>query len=412
MKSIRVLILLVALITLTGKLTAQPLFTYGNKSVSKEEFLKAYNKNNSYEKSDNKALREYLDLYTKFKLKVQAAYEMHLDTLPSQQAELENFRSQLLQNYLNDESSLNTLIDEAFDRSQKDIRTSHIFIPVNSNDSPAVVQRAKQQIQAAYKQLQAGKDFGSVAMTYSADPSVKNNKGDIGYITVFSLPYDLESLAYATPVGKFSAPFRSKNGFHIFKKTAERKAAGKIKVAQILLNVPADADSSARLDFKRKADSIFQAALKGADFAKLAEQFSGDNFSYQTRGELPAFGPGRYDPVFENAAFALTKDNQISQPIQTEYGYHIIKRLSHTPIPTDKKDKDYRDQLKEQINNNDRIDVSKNIMKQRIRKISGYKKAVFNEKDLWAYTDSVIKDKPVPTKTSIRPNTTVFSFTS
>jgi peptidyl-prolyl cis-trans isomerase SurA len=409
MKSIRLLFALALLITLTGKLTAQPLFTYGNKSVSKEEFLKAFNKNNSYQKSDNQALRKYLDLYTKFKLKVQAAYDMHLDTLPSQQAELQNFRSQLLQNYLNDESSLTSLVDEAFDRSQKDIRISHIFIPVN--DSPAVIQRAKQQIQAAYKQLQAGKDFGSVAMIYSADPSVKTNKGDIGYITVFSLPYDLESLAYATPLGKFSAPYLSKNGFHIFKKTAERKSAGKMKVAQILLNIPADADSSTRMDFKRRADSIYHAAVKGADFAKLVEQFSGDNFSYQTRGELPEFGPGRYTAAFEKAAFALTKDNEISEPIQTEYGYHIIKRLSHIPIPTDKKNKEYRDQLKEQINNNERIDVSKNIMKQRIRKISGYKKGTFNEKDLWAYTDSVIKDKPVPTKTSIRPNTTLFSFT-
>src|SRR6476660_8690545 len=128
------------LLLIAENLTAQTLFTYGRKPVSKEEFLKAYNKNKTSEKRDEKSLREYLDLYTKFKLKVQAAYDLHLDTLPSQKAELQNFRLQLVQNYLNYESSLNTLVDEAFDRSQKDIRISHIFIPSNVKDSPAVIQ--------------------------------------------------------------------------------------------------------------------------------------------------------------------------------------------------------------------------------------------------------------------------------
>jgi peptidyl-prolyl cis-trans isomerase SurA len=402
----------VLLILIAENLTAQTLFTYGNKPVGKEEFLKAYSKNNTSEKRDEKSLREYLDLYTKFKLKVQAAYELRLDTLPSQKAELQNFRSQLVQNYLNDESSLNFLVDEAFDRSQKDVRISHIFIPANAKDSPAVIQRAKQKIQEAYKQLQAGKDFGQVAMAFSADPGVNANKGDIGYITVFTLPYELESLAYNTPLGKYSTPYQSKSGFHIFKKTAERKAFGKMKVAQVLLNIPADGDNATKQVFKLRADSIYDAAIKGANFGALAEQFSGDNFSYQTKGEMPEFGPGRYSPEFENAAFALQKDGDISKPILTEYGYHIIKRISRTPIPSDKKNKEYRAQLKEQVSNDDRIQLSKKILQQKILKLSGYKKAVYNAKDLWAYTDSILNNKPVPSKTSIRPNTVLFSFTN
>ena len=411
MKSIARFFICLVFVSITGTLAAQPLFTYGNKSVSKEEFLKAFNKNNTYEKTNEKALREYLDLYTKFKLKVQAAYDLKLDTLPSQRAELQSFRSQLVQNYLNDESSVSAMVDEAFARSQRDVRISHIFIPVNERDSQSVVEKAKQRIQDAYKQLQTGKDFGEIAMAYSTDPSAKNNKGDLGYVTVFSLPYDLETLAYNTPVGKFSAPYRSKIGYHIFKKTAERKAIGKMKVAQVLLNIPPDADNTIRQNYKRRADSIYEAAAKGADFAMLAERFSGDNFSYQTKGELPEFGPGKYEPGFENAAFSLSKDNQISQPILTEYGYHIIKRLSHTDIPADKKNKDYMDQLRSQVLNDSRIEVAKKIMLQKVMKLSGYKKAVFNSKDLSAYTDSVVHHKPVPSKTSIRPNTVLFSFT-
>jgi len=67
---------------------AQTVFTYGNNAVSKEEFLRAYNKNNSPVTDKEKSLREYLDLYSNFKLKVKAAEELHLDTLPQIQYDI------------------------------------------------------------------------------------------------------------------------------------------------------------------------------------------------------------------------------------------------------------------------------------------------------------------------------------
>ena len=80
----------------------QTLFTYGNHAVSKDEFLRAYNKNKTATANKEQAMRDYLDLYTKFKLKVQAAKDMHLDTLPSLQSDLQNFRTQIENNYLQD----------------------------------------------------------------------------------------------------------------------------------------------------------------------------------------------------------------------------------------------------------------------------------------------------------------------
>ena len=121
--------LTIAVSTLVSTANAQTLFTYGNKSVSREEFIKAYSKNNTTEKPTEQSYREYYDLYTKFKIKVQAALDMKLDTLGSLQAELQNFRSQIAESFLNDEATIQELIDEAFVRSQKDIKLAHIFIP-------------------------------------------------------------------------------------------------------------------------------------------------------------------------------------------------------------------------------------------------------------------------------------------
>ncbi len=393
---------------LAGSANSQTLFTYGTKAVSKNEFLKAYNKNNTSDKPDENSLKEYLDLYSRFKLKVQAAYDLRMDTLATQKAELQSFRSQIIQTYLNDDNSLNELVNEANARSQKDIRLSHIFIPARS-DSPALAQKASRQIEEAYKQLQQGKDFGEVALLFSADSSVKKNNGDLGFITVFLLPYELENLAYKTPLGKFSPVFHSKAGYHIFKKTDERKALGKIKVGQILLTYPPDADEKVMNSVKLSADSIYGALLKGADFPTLVELYSGDNFSLQMKGEIPEFGVGRYSMEFENAAFELKKDGDISKPLRTDYGFHIIKRLSRTEIGSDI-NAEQKEQLRQQVMNDDRMEVSKRLMTQKILKTIGYKKAVFDANQLWAYSDSTLNDKPVPAKTTIRPNTLLFSF--
>src|SRR6201991_5333209 len=116
-----------SLLLLSGA-SAQSLFTLDGSGISKEEFLKAYNKNNNGNKASDKSYRDYLELYVRYKLKVRVAYDTQLDTLSGQRSELQNFRSQVAETYLKDEVSLDRLVKEAFARGQKDIRISHIFI--------------------------------------------------------------------------------------------------------------------------------------------------------------------------------------------------------------------------------------------------------------------------------------------
>src|SRR5258708_18787467 len=307
-----ILIPILSLFFLPG-LTAQTLFTCGGMNVSKEDFLKAYNKNNTGEKATEKSYRDYLELYIRYKLKVKAAYEMQLDTLPGQRTELQNFRSQVAENYLKDEESLDKMTAEAFTRGQKDIHLAHIFIPLPKNASPSDTARAYEKAMEAYNALKSGQRFGKTALLYSGDPSVRENAGTIGYITVFTLPYELENLAYSTPAGKFSKPYRSKAGYPIFRHLGDRKALGRIQHAQIPLSFPPDATEAARNATRLRADSVYDSLLKGADFAAQAQTLSGDNSSFQNGGELPEFGVGKYDSAVEASAFPLDKDGAISR---------------------------------------------------------------------------------------------------
>lgn len=389
---------------------SQTIFTYGNKPVSKEEFLKAYNKNATETKPDAKAYREYLDLYIRFKLKVQAALDSRLDTLPSQKSELRSFRSQVASAYMNDEESVNKMIDEAIQRSGTEVRLSHIFVQLPMGASEEQVKKAQEKINLAYSRLQKGEDFGKLAAELSEDPSAVNNKGNIGYITVFTLPYDLENLAYSTPLGKFSAPYKSKIGYHIFKKEAERKALGKIRVAQVLLAFPPDVTPAKKQQLAQLADSLYKALQKGADFKQIALQFSNDNISYQNGGELMEFGIGKYEADFENAAFALANDGDISAPFTTSYGYHILKRLQvKTPNP-DKNDKANREEMRQLISQNDRMEVAKKNLVKKVFQQTGYKKMPVNEKSLFRITDSVMESKKTPALPDLKSNTVLFSF--
>lgn len=389
---------------------AQTLFSYGTKTVSRDEFLKAFNKNNAESKTGTQAYREYLELYTRFKIKVQAALDMKLDSLPAQQTELKSFRSQIASNYMNDEASMNMLVEEAIKRSGKDIQLSHIYVQLPADATTEKLQQAQEKINQAYARLQKGEAFDKVATALSEDPAVVSNKGDIGFITAFLLPYDLESIAYNTPVGKFSKPYRSKIGFHIFKNKSERRAIGKIRVAQILISFPPDASPVQKQQVALRADSLYRALQNGADFKQLARQFSNDNISYLNGGEMQEFGTGRYESAFETAAFSLQNDGDISKPVASSYGYHIIKRIQRNPVLTDKNNKTVWENYRQQIAQNDRMEVSRKLLLKKILQQTGYKKFAVNQRSLNRITDSVLAEKGVPQLPDLKTNAVLFSF--
>ena len=165
--------------------------------------------------------------------------------------EIENLRSQVIENYMSDPAAINRLTKEAFKRSLKDIHVAHIFISLNNASGKPDTIAARKKLDEVTKRLARGEDFLKVAQQLSDDPAAKVNKGDLNYITVFTLPYELENIVYSTAPGKFSKPYLSKAGYHIFKNLGERKALGTIKVQQILLAFPPGTQESAKKNIHR-----------------------------------------------------------------------------------------------------------------------------------------------------------------
>ncbi len=387
---------------------SQTLITYGTNTVSKDEFLRAYNKNKTPVTDKEKSIRDYIELYTNFKLKVKAAKDLRIDTLPQLQADIDNFRRQVDENYMSDEKGLSALMDQAFSRSLRDLHTIHFSIAVPSDVQPEDTMKVYQQIQALYNDLKSGNtNYSSIAEKATA------KYGDLGYITVFSLPYQYENIVYALKAGETSSPYRAKKAWHIFKVLDERPDAGKWKVAQILLAYPPDADAATKQTYQKLADSIYNLLQGGADFGALAKTYSNDKLTYMNAGEMPEFGSGKFDYSFEKTVFDLKKDGDMTKPFSTAYGIHIVKRLGFTPTVTDRSDASVQFELKQKIMQDARISEAKEKFAKDIISKIGYKRVPgVKDEDLFRFADSLaLNDDPeLPGKLPIS-NKTIISFT-
>lgn len=334
----------------------QTLFTYGKHSVSKDEFLRAYNKNNS-DSSIHISYADYLELYSRFKIKVQSAIDAGMDTTAAQRTEVESFRYQLSDNFLKDDASIKLLVDEAFERSKKDISLSYILVRTGGDSASA--KEAKEKIDNAYNQLKNGADFAQVGSQYES--------GAVGYITVFVMPYLLENAAYSTPAGKFSEPVKHSSGYYILKNNGERKAVGQVRVAQILLGFHPGMTDDERNALGLRADSLYNQLVKSGGFSDSAKALSNDNTTYQNGGEMQAFGVGQYDTTFTNAAFGLEKDGDISKPFRTGFGYHILQRIQRIEVITDPGNKSNMDMVQEKVQQSDRLQAAQAMLIKKFR---------------------------------------------
>lgn len=372
-----------ALIAVRAQSDDRVLFSVDGNPVSVTEFLTVYNKNNfNQQKATAADMREYLDLYVKFKLKVREAYNRGLDTSEKFRKEFENYRNQLAQPYLRDRETSQTLVQEAYQRMQEEVRASHIMVKIDENAAPKDSLAAFKKINDIYQRLQKGEDFNLLAQQVSEDPSAKENQGDLGYFSAFRMIYPFEEMAYTTAVGQFSKPFRTQFGYHVLKVHDRRPAAGEIRVAHLLLLTRNTDSDSMRENTRKRIFEIHKKIKNGENFEALVAQYSEDPSTAQQQGVLPWFGTGRMVPMFEATAFALAKDGDISEPLQTPYGWHIIKRLERRGVPTFEK---VKGEIESKINRDSRANLYRSNLIEKLKQAYSYKE---NSKNL----DVVLKE--------------------
>jgi peptidyl-prolyl cis-trans isomerase SurA len=346
------------------------LFSVQGVPVTASEFRYIYTKTNQ-EKADfsEQSLRDYLDLYIKFKMKVQKARDMRLDTVTALRNELDGYRRQLANSFLVDKEVTDKLIKETYDRMLQDVDISHIFVNCDRLAKAADTLRAYNRALQMMKLVQGGMAFEKVAADSSEDKSAKENKGNLGFVTAM-LPdgfYAMEKAIYAAKKGALLGPIRSNSGYHIVRVNDVRAARGEIEVAQILLR-KGDTPEKAALA-KSRMDSVYLALQNGGNWDELCARYSEDKVTAPKGGYVGFFGINRYQRSFEDAAFGLARDGAYSAPIETSLGWHIIKRLSLRPIGSFES---VKRALTERVKRDSRSEVAKQAMIARIKREGNY----------------------------------------
>jgi len=342
------------------------LFTIDGSPYYTNEFLRIYNKNLDLVKDEEqKDIDNYLDLYLGYKLKVKKAYTLGLDKEPKYLNELSSYRKQLVKNYISDTEITDQLVQEAYERSLKEIRTSHILVAVDPSASPEDTLQAYKRMQAIRQHLDKGESFERLAEENSDDPSARENSGDLGYFSVFRMVYPFESAAYKTKVGEISEIVRTRFGYHIVKVSDIRDNRGQITIAHIMIGKTKDDDRSRR-DALGKIGTIHRKLEQGESFEALAKQFSEDKNSAERGGNLGVITSGHLNSViFEDAAFSIENIGGYTKPIETDFGWHIIKLIEKHPLKTfEEAEKDIRLKLQ----TSERAKVVDQIMVSRLKK--------------------------------------------
>ena len=366
------------------------LMTVDGKPVTRSEFEAIYKKNNKDAPVTKEALDEYLELFINYKLKVREAESVGMDTISKFAQELAGYRTQLARPYLIDRDLNDQLMQEAFARSKKEVRASHILVQLAPDALPMDTMIAWNRIIALRDRVMKGEDFASVAQAKggSDDPSAAKNGGDLGWFSALQMVYPFETAAYTTKTGEVSMPVRTRFGYHIIKKVGERDARGTMKAAHIMLRAPETDTPEKAAQTEKRINEIYEMVSTGKmSFADAALKFSEDEGSSSKGGELPEFSTGKMIEEFEDQAFALAANNDISKPFKTRYGWHIVQRLSSSP-PADFDQA--KGELKNKISRDSRAEITRKAFLEKLKKSYHYTPATKNLKKVAALVDSTI----------------------
>lgn len=372
------------------------LLTINSKPVYAKEFKRVYKKNLELVQDENqKTVDGYLDLFIEYKLKVAEAYAQNLNKNDAYVADFGKYEEQLSRNYIYDTKITDDLIKEAYDRGLEEIEASHILVMCNWDAYPQDTLVAYNKIKNLRERALKGEDFHVLAKKNSEEPGSNEREGRLGYFSAFNMVYPFETEAYKTPVGGISDIIRTQFGYHIIKVTDRRLKFPPISVSHIMISTMKDTNA---INTKERINEIYGLLKQGGSFEELAKKFSDDKATGINGGAMKPFTKGQLKaPPFEEAAYALKSPGDISKPIETRFGWHIIRLDKINEIPDFESSKE---DLEIRIKDSDRLKIVTSAINDKIKKkfgFEGYEYLPYFEKYV---SDSILKKKwkytPIP----------------
>ncbi len=315
---------------------------YDGEKIKMDEFEKAYSKNvGGYEKAmddDYENLKNFSELYVNFKMKLKDAYERGYDKDQNLINELIDYKKKVGSSYIQEKYLVEPNLKELYERRKEEIRASHLMIrpEQTGGDEPAIT-IAKALLDSI---LLMGSSFEELTKIHSQDQFSKDKGGDIFYFTAGQLPYEFEDACYKTPAGTVHPEVvRTRFGYHIIKVTERKPRIPKIQAAHILVSFMNEEGELDSVGARAKIEEVAAKLKQGEDFAELAKQYSMDTGTKDRGGDLGFFERRMMVQPFDETAFNL-EVGQISDIVETQFGYHIIKLLGKGELQSFEEEKE------------------------------------------------------------------------
>jgi peptidyl-prolyl cis-trans isomerase SurA len=363
------------------------LFAINGKPTYTREFVYLYKKNHTGKDQDytSAKVEEYLNLFVNFKLKVAEANLGGLDTTVKYKKELKSYRDELKKPYRGEKDALEKLTRETYDHLTQEVKASHILIQLKPGATPEDTAKAYNRILEIRQRVLAGEDFEKLARELSEDPSAKYNGGNLGYFTAMQMVYPFEEAAYQTKVGEVSSIVKTRFGYHLIKVMDKRTSRGEVEVSHILLR--SEKDNEAKI--KNLIFEIYDQLKTGRSWDELCKQYSEDSNTRNAGGRLRPFGVGALAavPEFEAAAFAMQNPGDISDPFQSNIGWHIIRLEKKIALPPFG---EVESSLKKRVARDERMKISDEAAAVKRKRDLGFRESNETKKEMLALADSLL----------------------
>jgi peptidyl-prolyl cis-trans isomerase SurA len=344
------------------------LLTIDDDVILASEFKRVYNKNlDLVQEESQKSVDGYLQLFIDYKLKVAEAYAQDFHNAQSYKEDFAKYEEQLSRNYIFEEKVTSELAKEAYDRSLEEIDASHILVLVTYDAVPQDTLKAYNKIKLVRDRAVKGEDFAMLAKKNSEEPSIEKTEGHLGYFTAFSLVYPFETTAYNTEVGKVSEIVRTQFGYHIIKVHDRRAKASEITVSHIMITTR---DTTKNYTPKERIQEIYALLQQGESFENLAKQYSDDKNSGKNGGKLRRFSKGDLRSAsFEEAAYNIESPGDMTEPVQSDFGWHIIRLEEKHSLPSYEEKKEI---LERRVKEGSRSKIVTNAVNKKIKEKYGF----------------------------------------
>lgn len=346
------------------------LLKINNSEVTKDEFLRIYNKNKGIEADNKLSVDEYLQLFINYKLKVEEAENLGYDTVPGFIKEINGYKKQLSKPYLESDDVVESKSKVEYERMKEEINASHILVMHNFDVAPKDTMKAYNQAQAIRKRLIAGEPFEEVAKAMSDDKSAIDNGGNLGWFSAQRMVDPFEDACYKLKVGDISDIVRTQFGYHIIKLNGRRPYKGTMNISHVIAVFSKNASDAEKEAAKQKIDKAYADLQAGVPWDTVAVRYSEHKNTAGKGGKLGWVNSYNVPSEFNETIYDLNP-GEYTKPFASRYGQHIARLNERKPLePYD----DIKSEIAKKVKSSpDFNSITKNSLVNRIKNEYGFK---------------------------------------